>query len=353
LDLADRAFRPNLGQRLSKTTVGRLRVGRIGSGLGDEVVAVVVAGLDSEEVEIQCHGGPSAVGLVVEALVSSGAKVRSPRAWLRHSGRSAIQADAELALASASTARVAEILLDQVNGAFEDELRRIGESSNDEALTRLDALIGRADFGLRLVEGWRVVLAGRPNVGKSRLLNALAGYDRAIVAPEAGTTRDVVTVRSAIGGWPVELADTAGLRETLDPIEAQGVSLARNHQRSADLVLVVLDRSEPLTKLDRAILADHPRALTLANKADLPQSWEEWRFGAVAISAERGDGVESLVEIIGSRLVANPPPAGEALPTRSGQVRRLQAIRQCYRSGRADRARRSLERWIGSKKSTS
>ena len=113
------------------------------------------------------------------------------------------------------------------------------------------------DVGLRLIAGWRVVLAGRPNVGKSRLLNALTGYDRAIVDATPGTTRDVVTARTALDGWPVELADTAGLRPSDDPIEASGVALARARQGEADLVLVVLDRSEPLTDIDRAIVAEH------------------------------------------------------------------------------------------------
>ncbi len=103
------------------------------------------------------------------------------------------------------------------------------------------------------------MLAGRPNVGKSRLLNALAGYDRAIVDPTPGTTRDVVTVPAAFDGWPVELADTAGLRSSLDPIEAEGVALARARQRGADLVVVVLDRSEPLERARPRRLARPPR----------------------------------------------------------------------------------------------
>ncbi len=346
MDVADRAFRPNLGRGLVQERAGRLRVGRIGAGLGDEVVAVVVEGRRGLEVEVQCHGGSSAVGLVVEALVEAGAKVRSPRCWLRHSSGSRIRAEAGLALASASTAFVAEILLDQVNGALDDELRRILEASDDQALASLDVLIDRADLGVRLVEGWRVVLAGRPNVGKSRLLNALAGYDRAIVAPTPGTTRDVVTIRSAFAGWPVELADTAGLRETADLIEAEGQKLARTHQRDADVIVVVLDRSEPLTDLDQAVLAEYPGALIVANKADLPAKWDEAVVGALVVSAERGDGVERFIEAIASRLVPENPPPGWPLPFLPAQVRRLVLIRECYRNGRPDRARQSIERWV-------
>jgi tRNA modification GTPase len=346
LAVSDLAFRPNRGKTLGESPVGRLRVGRMGAGLGDEVVAVVVEG-DPPEVEIQCHGGPAAISLVVEGLKSSGARVRSPRAWARHSSGSKLRGEALVALASASTSRVAEILIDQAEGALDDELRQVLGSDLPAAGMRLDALIDRARIGVRLIEGWRVVLAGRPNVGKSRLLNALAGFDRAIVDPSPGTTRDIVTVAAAFGGWPVELADTAGLRATLDPIEAEGVAQARAHQRGADVVLVVLDRSEPLNDLDRAVLLSHPGALVVANKCDLPAAWDESTMSALAVSAERGDGVEALVEAVAARVVPEPPPEGSGVPFRAAHVRRLSAIRDCLLSGQVDRGRRSLRRWIG------
>ena len=99
------------------------------------------------------------------------------------------------------------------------------------------------DLGLHLTTPWRVVLAGAPNVGKSSLMNAIAGYQRAIVSPTPGTTRDVVTVTTAIDGWPVQLADTAGLRETQDELESAGVALADAAIGEADLVIVVSDAS--------------------------------------------------------------------------------------------------------------
>src|SRR4029077_12681237 len=134
----------------------------------------------------------------------------------------------------------AEILLDQVAGALEAEVRRvlrIAASDPSEALASLDTLIERSAVGLHLVTGWKIALAGRPNVGKSRLLNALAGFDRAIVDPSPGTTRDIVTVRTALDGWPVELADTAGLRVSDDPVEASGIERAQDRQERADVVV--------------------------------------------------------------------------------------------------------------------
>ncbi len=180
-------------------------------------------------------------------------------------------------------------------------------------------------MGLRLIDGWRVVLAGRPNVGKSRLLNALAGYGRAIVDPTPGTTRDVVTLQTAFDGWPVELVDTAGLREAADEIEASGVSKARSEHAKADLILLVLDLSMPLTEPDHALIQDFPHALRVANKSDLPAAWEPSRVAAMPISAEHGDGLDALMAEIVDRLVPNPPRPGAAVPFRVEQVKYLLA----------------------------
>ena len=353
LEAADAAFRPNRADRpLAGSPPNRLRVGRIGAGLGDEVVAVVL-GLAPPEVEVQCHGGPAAGALVRDALLAAGAEPASSRRWARDSTGSTIRADAAVALAQAATLPVAEILLDQLDGALEADLRQVVEAldAGDEtgACRALAGLIARGEFGVRLRDGWRVALAGRPNVGKSRLMNALAGYDRAIVAPTPGTTRDVVTVATAMAAWPVEVADTAGLRPTDDPIEREGVARARAHQRGADLVVVVLDRAEPLTGADRAILGDHPAALVVANKADLPSAWPPGDDPAdLAVSAERGDGIEALVAAIVDRLDLVVPPAGSGVPFRPVHLRRLRAIRGRVAAGDLARARRSLLRWLGS-----
>src|SRR5206468_2416550 len=119
LAVADAVFRPARGARLAETPTGRLRLGRIGDGLGDEVVAVVVEGEPpGPEVEIHCHGGPAAVGLVVAALGGVGVERRQPVAWVRHAAQSAIEAEALVDLARAPTLRTAEILLEQANGAL-------------------------------------------------------------------------------------------------------------------------------------------------------------------------------------------------------------------------------------------
>jgi tRNA modification GTPase len=335
--LTDAVFRPRFGGALGAGPSGRLRLGRIGEGLGDEVVAVVVDVQGGPpEVEIHCHGGPAALALVVSALEAAGAERRQPVAWVRHAARSAVAAEAEVDLARAATLRTAEVLLEQAEGALEAEARQALEHlPHDPAAARtiVSGLRARGEVGLRLVSGWRVVLAGRPNVGKSRLLNALAGYDRAIVDPTPGTTRDVVTVRTAFDGWPVELADTAGLRPSDDPIEASGIALARARHGQADLVVLVLDRSEPLTDADHALIAAHPAALAVANKADLPAAWDPEALAALPVSAERGDGIAALAAALGRRLVPDPPPPEAGVPFRPGQVRHLEEAERALATG--------------------
>ncbi|MEO6809448.1 MAG: GTPase [Isosphaeraceae bacterium] len=322
LAVADAAFRPNQGARLAKTPANRPRVGRMGAGLGDEVVAVVL-GFEPFEVEIQCHGGPVPLALVVEALTDAGAKVVEPGRWVESASPSPIAAQARVDLAEAPTVRAAEILMDQMQGALDADLHRAAALAANNpigAIELLDELVRRSKVGCHLIKGWRVVLAGRPNVGKSRLLNALAGFDRAIVTATPGTTRDVVTVRTAFDGWPVELADTAGLRTTADDVETAGIALARARQAEADLVLLILDGSEPLTSFDLALIDTHPEALHVVNKADLPRAWEPDPASALIVSAERGDGLDLLVAAIAGRLVPGPPPAGSGVPFRHEHV---------------------------------
>jgi tRNA modification GTPase len=341
----DSLFRPKRGPGLARTGLGRLRIGSLGAGIGDEVV-VCVTDDNPPDVEIHCHGGSASVALVVDSLRAIGAEARGPEGWIEDNSRTPIEAEAHIDLGRAPTLRSAEILLDQVHGALDREVARllsILETDAFQAIAGLESLLDRAAVGTHLVPGWRVVIAGRPNVGKSRLLNTLAGYHRAIVDPTPGTTRDGVTIRIALDGWSVDLSDTAGIHTTDDAIEAEGIALARARQAQSDLVLRLLDRSVPLSDLEHMALAASSQCeIVVANKADLPAAWEPDDSMVHSISAERGDGVERLIELVARQLVPSPPAPESGVPFRLRQVRLIEAALEALRAGTIVRARSSL-----------
>ncbi|WP_165227410.1 GTPase [Aquisphaera insulae] len=353
----DACFRPARGPGLSEGAPGQLRLGRIGRGAGDEVVAVRLDGPRSA-IELQCHGGPAAVGLVMEALGSAGVVATGTDAWAAWQGDSRIQAEALEDLPLAPTVRTAEILLEQAQGALDRELVAVEEELQagriDAAGHRIDLLLERARIGLRLLSGWSVVLAGAPNVGKSRLLNALAGYRRAIVDSTPGTTRDVVTVPMAFDGWPIQLSDTAGRRHSDDPIERSGLDRARLAVRSADLVLVVLDRSGPLAigEEDEIVTVEPDRSVLVANKSDRPAAWHPETVipadrRVVVVSAATGEGLDGLSAAIVAAILPDLPPPGAAIPFRVRHRTSLETARRSLAAGdRQDAIReiRSLRR---------
>jgi tRNA modification GTPase len=191
------------------------------------------------------------------------------------------------------------------------------------------------------------VLAGRTNAGKSRLFNCVAGFERAIVAEQPGTTRDVVSMRVAVDGWPVEWIDTAGLRDAPDAVEAQGVARARRTHADADVVLLVLDRSQPLLDADAELMTRFPRALRVANKADLPAAWHEAEVGATSVSAATQAGVAELLDALAVRLAPVQIPPGAGVPFRASQVRLLQRARQYSAVSDVVRARLALWHILG------
>ena len=235
--VCDAAFAAANGRAASAQPVGRVAFGRWGAsseedGPGEELILVRTA---ADETEIHCHGGTAAAARVFADLAAAGVRA-VPWEEQEAERHGVLQAELAAALAAAPTGRCAGVLLDQASGTLARGLADPAEHA---------AMRGRVEFGRHLTEPWLVVLAGPPNAGKSSLLNALAGYGRALVSPTAGTTRDALGVTIAVDGWPVRLTDTAGLRETADPLEAAGVARAREVLAEADAVIDVADGGGP------------------------------------------------------------------------------------------------------------
>lgn len=309
---------------------------------------VIVCRTSQTALEIHCHGGIAAAERILAALASHGCRIEPWAHWLRVHAASPIEAQAEEALASALTRRAATILLDQRHGALQREVEAIvvelssGDASRvTAARDRLAVLVDLIPLGQHLNQPWQIAIAGRPNVGKSSLINALVGYERAIVFDQPGTTRDVLAADTAIDGWPVRLTDSAGLRATTDPLESAGVELALERLEQADLVLWVLDaatlsRAEiaaPVTAAHREIAAEHaaPLAhepLVVLNKADLAPHAAELvapASSAMATCALTGAGVPALLAAIAARLVPQTPRPGVAVPFTQHQAAALAA----------------------------
>jgi tRNA modification GTPase len=321
---------------------GRFWLGRAGAGMADEVV-LAVKRAEPPWLELHCHGGREVVRYLLELFAAQGLSACTWQEFLRHTTPDPLRAAAAVALASATTARGAAVLLDQYQGALGHALDAVlawldrgGTAVAEEFLARLERW---SASGLRLATPWRVTVAGAPNVGKSSLVNALAGYQRSVVAATPGTTRDVVTTALALDGWPVELADTAGLREGAGAVESEGILQARAAARAADLCLWVLDASaEPVWPG-----ADAGPVRLVVNKVDLPPAWELARAeGALRVSARTGEGIAELCAAIATWLVPEPPPPGAAVPFTPEQVEAIASARRHLRAGDLAQARRAL-----------
>ena len=283
--------------------------------------------------EISAHGSPVLLQEIVASAMRAGARLAQPgeftlRAFLN--GRlDLVQAEAVRDLVEAVTPAQARAAFDQLEGTLTREIGAIDRSLFEltarlEAsldfpgegyhfvepgaaagelqgiVCRLSDLLADADRGRLVREGIQVVIAGRPNSGKSSLFNRLAGASRAIVTDVPGTTRDLVTEVVDIEGVPVTLVDTAGLRASpSDAIEAEGIARATAARRVAALTLIVLDRSEPLTPDDRGLLLEDGASgpqVVVANKCDLPAAWRTPTVGdgVVEVSAATGEGLRAL-----------------------------------------------------------
>ncbi len=317
------SHRPAEGLPLERPMLGRF---------GPHGEEVVVVRRNEEQFEIHCHGGPVPIADCIERLVARGGRLVAWEEWIARRSATPVQAAARLALSAARTERCAAILLDQYGGAFDravEQIERLIDATPADALRQCDDIGRRLPFGRHLVQPWRVVLIGRPNVGKSSLLNALAGFARAIVHSSPGTTRDLVTVETSLDGWPIELCDTAGLRAADDAVEQAGVALAEGAASAADVVLLVLDSSRSADAVEEQVHARRPDAICALNKCDLPPAEQPpWvaRANPILVSAEQRLGLDRLSAAIVERF--GPPPApGDAVPFCDACVEILSRLR--------------------------
>lgn len=334
----------------------------------DECMAVLMRAPRSytrEDVaEIHCHGGRMQVRRVLSLLLASGARAAEPGEFTRRAflnGRIDLsQAEAVMRLISSSSERGSREALRQLEGGvshfvreareqivdllagvsaavdFPDEVDE-AEAAGDlraRALALCETLRRACDerSGRVAQDGLNVVIAGRPNVGKSSLLNALLREERAIVTDLPGTTRDVLTESILLRGLRVNLSDTAGLRDTQDVVESIGVTRARTAMERADVLLLVLDGSQALTPEDEALLrmqVGAPKVVAL-NKSDLAQALSESdvrslcpEASVLTLCAQRGEGLDALCEC----LVSFAPAEGAQSATLT-QARHVQAARE-------------------------
>lgn len=325
IEIVQSHFRARGGRPLAAYPVDRLVVGHFGREHGEEVVVRRCA---DGAVELHCHGGLAAVAAIEQSLMTSGCRRLAWPDWAADREAEPFASAALVALADARTERTAAILLDQYHGALSRALsdihQAIDRGEHHAAQQQIDALLNRADLGRHLVQPWRVVLAGAVNVGKSSLINALAGYGRSIVHPTPGTTRDAVTLTTAIDGWPVELCDTAGLRVGSNAVEVAGIERARERLSQADLAILVFDRSAMWSVEDQTLVDQWPDAMLVHNKCDLPSASDD-RPAGLATSSLQGRGIAEMLDAIARRLVPDPPPPGAAVPFTAEQV---EAVKQ-------------------------
>lgn len=342
--VADRVFSLDCGRKLTDAPNRKLLLGKLydrGGRMIDQAMAVVCRAPHSytgeDTVELQCHGSPAVLAAGLEALFAAGARQALPgeftkRAFL-NGQLDLTQAEAVIDLIDAETADAAANAAGQLGGAL---LRRIDpvycdltdlcshfhavldypdEDIEDFGMEELAQTLQRAELALsemlstfargrRLTHGVKAVLLGRPNAGKSSLLNALAGYDRVIVTEIAGTTRDTVEEPVRLGRVLLRLTDTAGIREANDRIEALGVARSEAAAEEAELAIFVCDASEPLNAEDqRAMQAAKkaPKHLAVLNKSDLSPCVTERDLPfetVVPLSAKRGDNLDALKDIL-------------------------------------------------------
>lgn len=343
LEIAARVWRGKDPRRLKggRFTLGEVVDPRTGEAIDQALLLVFRAPRSytgEDLVEFHTHGSPAVLRRVLEVLLEAGARLAGPgeftfRAYM-NGKLDLAQAEAVLALVEAEGELARRQALRALEGAFSRKIEALEQRLLDllahiqalldypeegvepleaertlrEVLAEVEALLAQARTSRLAQKGARLALIGAPNAGKSSLLNALLGYERALVSPIPGTTRDYLEAPLELFGIPLVAVDTAGVRETEDPLERMGVERALRIAEEADLVLYVVDRSLPKPTPPPL---PWERTLKVATKADLPPAWEDPAF--IPVSSLTGEGLDRLKEALKEALLGKE--GGEVLLT--------------------------------------
>ena len=301
-------------------------------------------------VEIHCHGGDAASAAIVDDLVHSGCESVQQQAWrLLHCDR--WQAETETAICAATTTRTAGLLLKALQNqttALAELSAKIAGQQIPAAVADIEHALSWADFGISLTTPRSVVFCGHPNVGKSSLVNAIAGFQRAIVNSQAGTTRDVLSQSTAIDGWPIELKDTAGLRVSEDRVEALGIEKAKQEIARSQIRCLVFSCEDNDLTVHRELLQSLNPQLVVFNKSDLVPNFQvptelDFAGSVLVVSATDQAGLKSLVSQIADVLAPKLPADKDWFPVSTWQRDQLQSILHKLNQNKFDEARALLE----------
>lgn len=344
LNIADKVFRCKSGKKLCDAKGYTAHYGRAFDENGDidEAIAIIYRAPKSytgEDIaEISCHGGLLVVQRVLRSVFAAGASAAGPgeftkRAFLNGKIDLA-EAEGVMDIINAGSEQAANAALNLRDGALsreaddicqnlisasahmaawvdypEDDVPELNYDVLADTLRqcgdRIEKLISRYDSGKAVTEGVSAVIVGKPNAGKSTLMNALAGVQKSIVTPVAGTTRDVVEETVRLGNVVLRLADTAGIRETGDIVESVGVDMAKQRLQRAEIVFAVFDLSDAFTSEDEELcrICESKKSVAILNKSDLDtvmdiSQIEKYFSETVTISAESGDNLDALEKAV-------------------------------------------------------